>query len=141
VSPDVAPGDAAPGDATPGDGIPGGERARGRRARDGRVGDASTGDIVPPDYRGAYAELLDEVSATLFLHDPLELHLDEHAGEYRPLAAAVLARLRTVNNRWDAAGEIHAACVASAGPRRAGRPERYRDLGGDVWDVWARYVK
>ena len=92
-------------------------------------------------FRGAYADLLDEVSATLFLHDPLELQLDEHAHEYDALAATVLARLRTVNNRWDAAGEIHAACAALVGRRRAGRPERYRDLAGDVWDVWARYIK
>ena len=94
-----------------------------------------------PAFRGAYAELLEEASATLFLHDPLALHLDEHGGEYDGLAAAVLARLRTVNNRWDAAWVIHAACVDAAGPARAGRPERYRDLAGDLWDVWVRYVK
>ena len=53
----------------------------------------------------------------------------------------MLARLRTVNNRWDAAAVIHAACAELAGPARAGRPERYRDLAGDLWDVWVRYVK
>lgn len=81
------------------------------------------------------------MSATLFLHDPLALNLDEHAGEYDALAAAVLGQLRTVNNRWDAASVVLAACVAAAGPQRAGRPERYRDVAGDVWDVWVRYVK
>lgn len=96
---------------------------------------------APGQFRGAYADLLDEVSATLFLHDPLERHLDEHAHEYDALAATVLARLRTVNNRWDAAGEIHAACADLVGRRRAGRPDRYRDVAGDVWEVWARYIK
>lgn len=104
-------------------------------------GDADYPEAAQPPFRGAYAALLDEVSATLFLHDPLALELDEHAGEYDALAASVLTRLRTVNNRWDAATVIHAACVDVAGPRRAGRPDRYRDLAGDVWDVWARYVK
>ena len=99
------------------------------------------GERHADEHVGAYAELLDEVSATLFLHDPLGLNLDEHAGEYDEVAARVLARLRTVNNRWDAAGVIHAASVDAAGPQRAGRPERYRDLAGDVWDVWARYIK
>ena len=92
-------------------------------------------------FRGAYADLLDEVSATLFLHDPLALNLDEHTGEYDELAARLLVRLRTVNNRWDTAGVIHAACTDLAGAARAGRAERYRDLAGDVWEVWARYVK
>ena len=105
-------------------------------------GGAAEENDAPRDHaRGAYAELLDEVSATLFLHDPLGLNLDEHAGEYDALAAGVLAGLRTVNNRWDAAEVIHEACAAAAGPQRAGRPERYRDLAGDVWELWARYVK
>jgi hypothetical protein len=90
---------------------------------------------------GPYRELLDEVSATLFLYDPLGRNLDEHGGEYDALAAALLAQLRTVNNRWDAAAVIHALCVDAVGARRAGRPDRYRDLAGDVWDVWVRYVK
>ena len=106
--------------------------------RDARSGDSLAAAL---EFRGAYAELLEEVSAVLFLHDPLGLSLDEHAGEYDALGAAVLVRLRTVNNRWDAATEIHAACAAAAGVQRAGRPDRYRDVGGDVWDVWVRYVK
>ncbi|CAA9297781.1 MAG: hypothetical protein AVDCRST_MAG11-611, partial [uncultured Gemmatimonadaceae bacterium] len=40
-----------------------------------------------------------------------------------------------------AAWVIHAACVEAGGAARAGRPERYRDLAGDLWDVWVRYVK
>ena len=104
-------------------------------------GTASEDDPSTGPSAGAYAELLDEVSATLFLHDPLGLNLDEHAGEYDAVAARVLARLRTVGNRWDAAGAIHDACVAVAGAARAGRPDRYRDLAGDVWELWARYTK
>jgi hypothetical protein len=101
----------------------------------------SGGEGASGHFPGAYGDLLAEVSATLFLHDPLGLNLDEHGGEYDPVAAQVLARLRTVNNRWDAAGANHAVCSAAAGPARAGRPGRYRDLAGDVWDVWARYTK
>ena len=97
--------------------------------------------VATGSFAGAYADLLDEVSAALFLHDPLGLHLDEHTGEYDALATAVLARLRTVNNRWDAAAVIHAACADVAGATRAGRPDRYRDLAGDVWEAWARYIK
>jgi hypothetical protein len=80
------------------------------------------------------------VSAALFLDDPLGLNLEEHAGQYDALAELVLARLRAVNNRWDAAAVIHAACVEAVGARRAGRPERYRDVAGDVWEVWERYL-
>lgn len=112
----------------------------GRAPLDRSDGAAGAGGAAD-EFRGAYRDALDEVSAALFLHDPLALNLEEHAGEYDALAASVLARLRTVNNRWDAAGVIHRACVDAAGPRRAGRPDRYRDVAGDVWEVWERYIR
>lgn len=90
--------------------------------------------------RQRYKQLMDDVSAILFRHDPIGLNFEENTDEYDFEAGLILPGLSTCAAADDALQIVFAEFQRCFGQEVAGPITRYHDVARDIWARWQRSV-
>ena len=97
---------------------------------------ASSADVVRLARSRALAgreELVAEVEALLFRHDPVGIAGEDNLDEYRGEAESIVVRLPRVRSEADLLALVHAELVRWFDARTAGPPARYVPLVAELW--------
>lgn len=86
-----------------------------------------------------YRELVDEISALLFRHDPIGINFEDNTDEYDPEAETIVLRL--VDSGTDLSVEqtevvVHEEFVHWFGDGVAGPVDRYRKIAQEIRELW-----
>ena len=82
-------------------------------------------------------QLIAEVEAILFRHDPIGIGFADNTDEYRPEAESILPRLREAGSAVDVRRVVHEEYVRWFGGESTAGPEsRYTLIAEEIWHVW-----
>ncbi len=90
------------------------------------------------ELRASCRELVDELAALLYQHDPVGIAFGDNPDEYAPEAGAIALRLQDVRTVDDVRAVVHAEFVRWFDEDTAGPAERYRSLAEEIWALLGR---
>jgi hypothetical protein len=86
----------------------------------------------------SYRELVAELEALLYRHDPIGIAFGDNPDEYAPEAGTIAARLQDVRTVDDVRAVVHAEFIRWFDEDTAGPAERYRSLAEEIWTLLGR---
>lgn len=89
--------------------------------------------------RHAYQGLFDEISALLFLHDPIGINFDDNTDEYEPEVGTILPRLRQSSTVDELTRIVHEEFVRWFGRDVAGPIGKYIEIAREMEVLVGRY--
>jgi hypothetical protein len=87
----------------------------------------------------ADADLLAEIAAVLFRHDPIGLAFGENHDEYHPEASTIIPHLESCRSAEDVRRLVHREFVRWFDGETAGPEGGYEGISHEIWAVWNRY--
>lgn len=90
------------------------------------------------ELRGGYQELVAELAALLYRHDPIGIALGDNPDEYAPEAGTVAVLLEDARTVDDVRAVVHAEFVRWFDEDTAGPAERYDSLAEEIWTLLDR---
>ncbi len=78
-------------------------------------------------------ELVAQIEALLFRHDPIGINFEENTDEYRAEAQTIAMRLPGVTSADDVRRITHEEFVRWFDAQLAGAPERYSVIAEEIW--------
>lgn len=81
-------------------------------------------------------QLVAEVAALLYRHDPVGIAFGDNPDEYRPEAESIAARLHRTRSADDVRALVHQEFVRWFDEDTAGPASRYDAVARDVWSAW-----
>ena len=87
----------------------------------------------------SYKQLLNEVSAILFRHDPVGINFEDNTDEYDPEAGTILPRLRRDLSVEEAAAIVHEEFVRWFERETAGSRERYSAIAAEILTAYQKW--
>jgi hypothetical protein len=104
---------------------------------------ARTGEKIRAERRrlkAEYGELLDQVSALLFRHDPIGIAAHGcPEDEYEPEVGTILPQLQRCSSSADVVRVVHSEFVRwFDGEETAGPQESYTEIANEIWELWQR---
>jgi hypothetical protein len=87
----------------------------------------------------SYKQLLNEVSAILFRHDPIGINFEDNTDEYDPEAGTILPRLRRGLSAEETTTIVHEEFVRWFEWETAGSPERYSAIAAEILMAYQRW--
>lgn len=81
-------------------------------------------------------QLVAEVEALLYRHDPIGIAFGDNPDEYRPEAESIVARLDSARSVEDVHTLVHEEFVRWFDEDTAGPASRYEAIARDVWSSW-----
>ncbi len=91
-----------------------------------------------PHFNAEFNELLNCVSALLFLYDPIHLNFDHNQDEYEPEAGAILPRLKNCHSVAAVRQVVYEEFVRSFDPHIAGPEPDYQPIAEKIWELWVK---
>ena len=86
-----------------------------------------------------YKQLLGEISAILFRHDPIGINFEENTDEYDAEAGTILTRLRAGMTAEEATAMIHAEFVLWFSCADAGPEEKYASIAAEILAAYRQH--
>ncbi len=90
------------------------------------------------ELRASYRELVAELAARLYRHDPIGIAFGDDPDEYAPEAGTIAVLLKDARTVDDVRAVVHAEFVRWFGEDTAGPAERYHLLAGEIWTLRGR---
>ena len=87
----------------------------------------------------SYKQLLNEVSAILFRHDPIGINFEDNTDEYDPEAGTILPRLRIGLSAEETTAIVHEAFVRWFERETAGSPDRYSAVAAEILMAYQKW--
>lgn len=84
-------------------------------------------------------QLLNEISAILFRHDPIGINFEDNNDEYDPEAGTILTRLRRDLSTEEATSIVHEEFVRWFEPESAGSRERYSAIAPELLTAYQKW--
>ena len=84
-----------------------------------------------------FGNLYDDVLALLFRYDPIGINFEDNVDEYSPEVGTILPRLKECRGEDDVRRIVHEEFTRWFG--EAGTPEKYSDIGPEIWRLWQRF--
>jgi hypothetical protein len=88
---------------------------------------------------GVYKQLLEEISAILFRHDPIGINFEENTDEYEQEAGTILTRLRADMTAEEATAMVHAEFVQWFSRADAGPEGRYASIAAEILAAYRQH--
>src|SRR5580698_1989063 len=86
----------------------------------------------------SYQQLLTEVSAILFRHDPIGINFEDNTDEYDPEAGTILTRLRRDLSPEQMTAIVHEEFVRWFERETAGPRERYTAVAAEILTAYQK---
>lgn len=87
----------------------------------------------------SYKQLLNEVSAILFRHDPIGINFEDNIDEYDPEAGTILPRLRSGLSAEETTAIVHGEFVRWFERETAGSRERYSAIAAEILTAYQKW--
>lgn len=87
---------------------------------------------------GSYKRAFEEISAILFLHDPIGINFDDNTDEYDAEAGTIISRLRSDMSVDDATAVVHEEFVRWFSRVDAGPRSKYAEVAAEILDAFRR---
>lgn len=87
----------------------------------------------------SYRDLMDEISAVLFKHDPIGINFEENTDEYDPEAGTIVPRLKHGMTLDQVERIVWEEFVRWFESETAGPQNRYRDIAADILLIYSRW--
>ena len=87
----------------------------------------------------SYKQLLNEVSAILFRHDPIGINFEDNTDEYDPEAGTILPQLRSGISVEETTAIVHEELVRWFEPETAGSRERYTAIAAEILTAYQKW--
>ncbi len=87
----------------------------------------------------SYKQLLNEVSAILFRHDPIGINFEDNIDEYDPEAGTILPRLRRGLSAEETTAIVHEEFVRWFERETAGSRERYSAIATEILTAYQKW--
>ena len=84
--------------------------------------------------------MFNAVSALLYRKDPIGINFEDNPDEYDREAGTILPRLRGCQSEKDVLRVVHEEFVRWFGLSDAGATEHYKEIAGETWRLWQRYL-
>ena len=88
---------------------------------------------------GVYKQLLEEISAILFRHDPIGINFEDNTDEYNAEAGTILPRLRRDMTAEEVTAVVHEEFVRWFSGVDAGPEEKYAVIATEILAVYRQH--